>query len=56
MALARVLKGMLFSIGPYDPLSFLSVALLLTVVALAATLLPARSAMDVDPMVALRHE
>jgi len=47
---------MLFSIGPYDPLSFVSVALLLAVVALAATLIPARSAMKVDPMVALRHE
>jgi putative ABC transport system permease protein len=56
LALARVLKGMLFSIGPYDPLSFMSVALLLAVVALAATLIPARSAMNVDPMVALRHE
>lgn len=56
LALARVLKGMLFSIGPYDPLSFISVALLLAVVALAATLIPARSAMNVDPMVALRHE
>lgn len=56
LALARVLKGMLFSIGPYDPLSFISVALLLAVVAVAATLIPARSAMNVDPMVALRHE
>jgi ABC-type antimicrobial peptide transport system permease subunit len=56
LALARVLKGMLFSIGPYDPLSFMSVALLLAVVALAATLILARSAMNVDPMVALRHE
>jgi putative ABC transport system permease protein len=56
LALARVLKGMLFSIGPYDPLSFISVALLLVVVALAATLIPARSAMNIDPMVALRHE
>jgi predicted permease len=56
LALARVLKGMLFSIGPYDPLSFVSVALLLAVVAFAATLIPARSAMNVDPMVALRHE
>jgi putative ABC transport system permease protein len=56
LALARVLKGMLFGIGPYDPLSFMSVALLLVVVALAATLIPARSAMYVDPMVALRHE
>ncbi|MES2219853.1 MAG: ABC transporter permease [Acidobacteriota bacterium] len=56
LALARVLKGMLFSIGPYDPLSFLSVAILLGVVALSATLIPARRAMYIDPMEALRHE
>ena len=56
LGLARVLKGMLFSIGPYDPFSYISVTLLLAVVALAATLIPARSAMKVDPMVALRHE
>jgi ABC-type lipoprotein release transport system permease subunit len=56
VTLARVLKGMLFSIGPYDPLSFMSVSFLLAGVALAATLIPARSAMNVDPMVALRHE
>ena len=56
LSISRVLKGMLFSIGPYDPLSFMTVALLLVAVALAATLIPARSAMNVDPMVALRHE
>lgn len=56
LALARVLRGMLFSIGPYDSLSFLSVAIILAVVAMTATLIPARSAMNVDPMVALRHE
>jgi putative ABC transport system permease protein len=56
LALARVLKGMLFSIGLYDPLSFISVALLLSIVALAASLIPARVEMNVDPMVALRHE
>jgi predicted permease len=56
LALSRVLKSLLFSISPHDPISFLGVVLLLTLVAVAATLIPARSAMRVDPMVALRHE
>jgi len=56
LALSRVLKSLLFSISPYDPVSFIEVALLLTLVALMATLIPARSAMNVDPVVALRHE
>ncbi len=55
-ALSRVLKSLLFSIGPHDPASFISVSLLLALVALAATLIPARSAMKVDPMTALRWE
>ena len=44
------------SIGPYDPMTFISVALLLLLVALAATLIPARVAMNVEPVVALRYE
>lgn len=56
LALSRLLKSLLFSISPYDPMSFIGVALLLMIVALAATLVPARSAMNVDPVVALRHE
>lgn len=56
LALSRVLKSLLFNISPYDPESFAGVALLLTIVALVATLIPARSAMKVDPVVALRHE
>lgn len=56
LALSRVLKTLLFNISPYDPMSFLGVALLLALVALVATLIPARSAAKVDPMVALRHE
>jgi putative ABC transport system permease protein len=56
LAFSRVLRRLLFSISPYDPISFIAVALLLTFVALVATLVPARSAMNVDPVVALRHE
>ena len=56
LGLSRLLKSLLFSIDPHDPVSFIGVALLLVLVGLLATLVPARSAMNVDPMVALRHE
>jgi putative ABC transport system permease protein len=56
LGLSRVLKNLLFSIGPHDPMSFIAVTLLLVLVALVATLIPARSAMKVDPMTALRME
>ncbi len=56
LVLSRTLKSLLFNIAPHDPAIFVSVALLLSVVALAATLIPARSATKVDPIVALRYE
>jgi ABC-type antimicrobial peptide transport system permease subunit len=56
LGMSRLLKSLLFSIGPHDPISFIGVALLLTLVALAATLIPARAAMKVEPVVALRYE
>jgi putative ABC transport system permease protein len=55
-ALSRALKSMLFRIGPHDPVSFIAVTLLLVLVALIAILIPARSAMTVDPVSALRWE
>jgi putative ABC transport system permease protein len=47
---------LLFNVGPHDPFSFLAVAMLLAFVALVASLLPGRTAMKVDPAVALRSE
>jgi predicted permease len=56
LATAQVLKSLLFNVGPYDPMSYAAVALLLAFVALTATLVPARAAMKVEPVVALRYE
>jgi predicted permease len=56
LALAQLLKSLLFNVGPHDPASYAIVALLLALVALAATLIPARAAMRVEPVAALRYE
>jgi predicted permease len=53
---ARLLRSMLFGLGPGDPLAFAAAILGLTTVVLAASLIPARRAAKVDPMVALRYE
>src|SRR5207244_4317608 len=56
MVLSRLLRSLLFAVGPSDPITFAAVPLLLVSVALAACFLPARRAANVDPMEALRHE
>jgi predicted permease len=54
--LSRLLTALLFGVKPNDPLTFVSIGLLLALVALLACWLPARTATRIDPLVALRYE
>jgi len=54
--LAQVLRAFLFGVEPADPLTFASIAVLFTAVALLACYIPARRATKVDPMKGLRYE
>jgi predicted permease len=56
LAITRLVSSLLFGISATDPLTFFVVAVLLSLVALAATYIPARRAIRVDPVTALRYE
>ena len=55
-AVSGVLSSMMFGLGTHDPIAFIGMPVFLLAVALAATLIPGRRAMRVDPIVALRCE
>jgi putative ABC transport system permease protein len=54
--LTRLMTNLLFSVSPADPATFAAVAIVLVLVALLASYVPARRTLRVDPMIALRHE
>lgn len=56
LAAARLLQAQLLGVEPTDPLTFVTIILLLSGVGLVASFLPARRAMKVDPLIALRYE
>lgn len=56
IGLTRILTSLLFEVSPLDPWTFVGVCVLFMAIVLAACFVPARRAMRVDPMVALRHE
>ena len=56
LGLTRLMKSLIYGVGVIDPLTFVSVGVLLIIVGLLASYIPARRALRVDPMVVLRHE
>jgi len=56
LALTRLMKSLLFNVGVTDPLTFAAIALLMTLIALLACVIPAQRATKIDPLVALKYE
>jgi putative ABC transport system permease protein len=56
LAATRLMTRFLYGVQPADPVTFAAVSLLLACVAFFACYIPARKAMQVDPMIALRYE
>ena len=56
LAVNRILQSQLVGVSPYDPVTMTGAPIILVIVALLACQIPVRRAMNVDPIVALRHE
>jgi len=55
-SLGRLLSSQLYGISPLDPVTYITVAIVVAVVSLAACLIPARRAMAIDPLIAIRYD
>ena len=53
---AHIIRSLLYDLSPFDPIAYVTVGAVLTIVAIAATILPARQALRIDPAAALRAE
>ena len=56
VAATRLLRGIIYGVSPFDPVTFGAVAVLLATVALVASYVPARRASKVDPIIAMQSE